>query len=372
MADPQPAQSDTAAEPGGVDQSRPSATSVAGKWLAGLGIGGFFIWLSARNWPIDKLFGGDLGSGLDARGRAALVSMAGTETTWSLAWSSLALVLASLFCIHWLRVLRWRQFLLAFGDASVAVCNRVGAIGFMAVFLLPFRLGEVVRPLLIARDTGIAFGTAAATIAVERVVDGLMVSLLLFVVLLGTPASQLERYPEVLIGGYVSLSVFGSAMVVLIATAVARDFTVKVLRGIIGVVSGGLADKIIGVATSFVDGMRVLKSPVAVAQFVGMTAIYWALAGGNWYVLADGFGIQLPIVAGYTMMCCVVVGMMIPNSPGNVGSFWYFMLLPAGLYGVASDTPAAIGFALWAWFLTMGQQAVFGIWGLWARARSTR
>lgn len=346
-----------------------SRASLALKWLISLALAGFFVWLTARKWPLDKLFGGDLSVGTDASGRTAIQLIDAGVVSWSFALVSLAGSLAIYFAIHWLRVIRWRQFLAAFAPAPLKVVNRVGAVGFMAIFLLPFRLGEVVRPLLIARHTDVPFGTAVATIAVERVVDGLMVSLLLFVVLLGTPDSQLARYPEVQYGGYVALSVFGGAMAVLIATAVARDLTIRILRTIVGTLSGGLADKIIGVATAFVDGIRVLHSPAAVIGFVAITAVYWAITALNIWVIGDGFGVQMPLVAGVTMTCCIVVGMMIPNTPGNVGSFWYFMLLPAGLYGIDPETPTTIGFALGVWFLTMANQAVYGTWGLWARQR---
>ncbi len=351
------------------EQSGSGRGSLLLKWAISLALAAFFIWLTARKWPLDKLFGGDLSLGADASERLALLQSNGHETVWSLALASLALSLALFFCIHWLRIIRWRQFLVNLGPAPLRTVNRVGAVGFMAIFLMPFRLGEVVRPLLISRHTGIPLGAAAATIAVERVVDGLMVSLLMFLVLMGLPEGQLDRYREVVIGGYVALAVFGGASVVLIATAVARDLTVKLLRTVIGAISEAIAEKIIAIATSFVDGIRVLGSPVAAAQFIGITAVYWCVTALNMWVIGDGFGVQMPIVAAFTMMCCVVVGMMIPNTPGNVGSFWYFMLLPAGIYGIDPETPAAIGFGLGVWFLTMGNQALYGIWGLWARRR---
>ena len=64
------------------------------------------------------------------------------------------------------------------------------------------------------------------------------------------------------------------------------------------------------------------------------------------------------------MMACVIVGMMIPNSPGNVGSFWYFLLLPLPLYGVGADNLQAIAFGLTVWLMQLIQQGLFGAWYL--------
>ena len=161
-------------------------------------------------------------------------------------------------------------------------------------------------------------------------------------------------------------------IVVLVATALAREWTTGVLRRLIGIISGGLADRIVGLATTFVDGLKVLRSPVALLEFLGLTMAYWALNGFGFWLMAQGFSIDAPLVGGYAMMCCVVVGMMIPNSPGNVGSFWYFMLLPTGLYGIDSGQSHVIGLALGLWFLLTIQVTAFGLWGLWMEARAGR
>lgn len=341
------------------------------RWAVGLAIGALFTWLSARNWPIDKLFSGSLGLDVDPAGRQLLVLVNDAGgVNWSLRLANLAGYVGCLGIIHFLRVLRWRPLLLAFAPAPFKVVNRIGAVGFMAVFMLPLRLGELVRPWLTHDDTGIPFGTGLSTIAVERVIDGLMVTLLLFGVLVQVPEAQLERYPQLLVGAYAALSIFGGATVVLIGTLVARTWTLQLLRTLIGVISKGLADKIIGLVTTFIDGLSVLKSPVAVLSFLGMTVLYWGMVGFGVWLMANGFGLDVPLIAGYAMMCCLVVGMMIPNSPGNVGSFWYFMLLPAGLYGVDTESPRAIGFGLGVWFVQTALVCVVGMWGLWARARA--
>ena len=151
------------------------------------------------------------------------------------------------------------------------------------------------------------------------------------------------------------------------AATAARDRTVSLLRRTIGLVSTGLAEKITHLALTFIDGLLILRSPAAVAQFFGVTAVYWGIVGVGYWIMASSFGLALPVVGGYAMMCCVVVGMMIPNSPGNVGSFWYFMLLPVGLWGVDAESTAAVGLGLIVWLSQTLQVCLFGLWGLWAR-----
>ncbi len=340
------------------------------RWAVGIGVGVLFTWLAARSWPVDKLFAGDLVLSREHGTASLLMRTDDGLTTWSLSLSHLFGYFVVLALIHFWRVLRWMPLVRPFAPVTFASLNRIGAVGFMAVFLLPLRLGELARPALLARDGKVPFGTGLTMIAVERVSDGLMVSLMLFGVLMTVPASALERAPAVGHAAVIAISVFSAAMAGLIAMSVARKQTTRLVQATFGRVSGALAARILGLLTTFIDGLRVLGSPAAVVQFVVLTAGYWLTNGFGIWLMARGFGLELPLSAGYTMMCCVVVGMMIPNSPGNVGSFWYFLLMPTGLYGVDAASPAAVAFALMVWLTQLIQVSVFGGIGAYARSRA--
>lgn len=348
------------------------------KWLAGLAVGALFTWLSARAWPMDKLFGGSLALGaLEGTWSLYLADRNTDAVLWSVKLWSMAVYFLVLSAIHWMRVLRQKPLLAPYADVSVAELNRTGAVGFMSVFLLPLRLGEFVRPLLLTRpgttqSGGVPFGASLASVALERVLDGLLVSGLLFFVLLGVPEATIERFPQVRVGAWGALGVFGGALVALSCTFLARDWTVATVRALLGRVSPGLADKVVGLLTAFVDGLKLLQSPWHVAQFLILTGVYWAINGVGVYTIAHGFGLDIPLSGAYAMVACIVVGMMIPNAPGNVGSFWYFLLLPAGLWGIRSDTPSAAAFGLGVWLMQTLQVTAFGLWGSWADARAHR
>lgn len=353
----------------------PSQRQVWLRWLAGLAVGALFTWWSAKSWPLDALLGGTLSIGNDQHGHLSLQSVhAQGGQIWAVEVSAIGVYALFLTVIHWLRVLRWKPLLEPYASVPLRALNRVGAVGFMAVFLLPLRLGELTRPLMLARQGAghkpVRFAAGLGTIALERVLDGLLVTGLLFVVLQEIHPLTLARFPQVQVGAWASLGVFTVALGGLVATLVAREFTLRWTRRIIGAVSQGLADKVIGLVTAFVDGLAVLKSPWHVVQFIGLTVVYWGVNGLGVWLFARGFGLQMPIVAAYAMMSCVVVGMMIPNAPANAGSFWTFLLLPAGLYGVDDQAPRTVAFALGLWFAQTAQVAVFGIWGSWADARA--
>ena len=113
---------------------------------------------------------------------------------------------------------------------------------------------------------------------------------------------------------------------------------------------------------AFLGGLRALPSVSAFAWFVFLTFVYWGINGVAVWVMAKAFYLPVDLIGGYAMMACVVVGMMIPNSPGNVGSFWYFLLLPLPLYGVPDASTQAIAFGIMVWWLQVLQQGAFGAW----------
>ena len=70
--------------------------------------------------------------------------------------------------VLWARTLRWRILLRPLGDVPLYPAWSATVIGFGAGGVLPFRLGELVRPALIARKTGMKMSAALSTIVLER------------------------------------------------------------------------------------------------------------------------------------------------------------------------------------------------------------
>ena len=98
--------------------------------------------------------------------------------------------------------------------------------------------------------------------------------------------------------------------------------------------------------------------------FTSVTIIYWLINGYGYYAMTRAFGYDFGMIMGFALMAAVVIGMMIPNPPGNVGTFWYFLLLPMTVYGVTGASVQAIVFALFVWFIQMAQMTIFGVYFL--------
>jgi hypothetical protein len=241
----------------------------------------------------------------------------------------LAGYLGLLVVVHVCRAWRWKYLLEPIGVRLspvrlLAICS----VGFMAVLALPARLGELVRPALI-RKKGEVSGTAAlGTIAVERIADGLMISLMVFVMLFARGPGAPPWW------AYISLGVFASALVFLIFALRKPEATVRFATrvSLLQWLAPKVAVKIETGLLSMISGFIVLDDKKNLLLFGVWTAAYWIANGFSLYVLALGFDLDLSLVGAFATMGLVAVGIILPNTPGLVGQYHAFAKVGLLLY----------------------------------------
>lgn len=300
--------------------------------LLSVAIGAFFIWLS-----LDRLVA-DIGE--EVGGGSVWREMLGAFS--HLSWWHIVGYVMLFLGVHVVRIVRWHLQLRPLGVQSFGKVFRVGAVGLAAIIVMPLRLGEFVRPWLLSRETKVSFSAALGTSVVERVVDGLCVSLMLFVTL---------TRPGIHASGFVTRAAwvcFGVFLSVLIAVALfawQRAFAESLVRNTVGRVSPRVSDKITGLFEGFVDGVATLKSGGALAPYVLLTVVYWTLNSFSVWFWASAFGFDLPLIAGFGLVAILVVGIMVPAGPGFFGNFQLFLGEGLKLY-VPAVSIGAVGFAM--------------------------
>jgi hypothetical protein len=245
------------------------------------------------------------------------------------------------------RALRWNYLLAPLGARIPSgPLLAISSVGFMAILALPARLGEFVRPGLM-RKRGISASAALGTVAVERIVDGLLVSLFVFGAFFALRGPHSPRW--MMPTAYAALGVFALAMIFLIGALKWPEKSVRFwLRlSLIPRVSPRLASLIERKALDMIRGFEVMRDTRNLVAFVLWSLVYWVCNGLGVYVLARGFGLDLTLVGGFATMGLCAVGITLPNSPGLVGQFQWFTLLGLSLYlpGAATKGNAIYGTA---------------------------
>jgi len=99
-----------------------------------------------------------------------------------------ALTLGTVSLALFVRAMRWRVLLRAEGKVPVPLAFWATAAGYFGNNLLPARAGEVVRTLMVSRQSGLGKAFVLTTALSERVMDGIVLISISAVVLITLPA----------------------------------------------------------------------------------------------------------------------------------------------------------------------------------------
>ncbi len=277
-------------------------------------IGGFFLWLAARDLPFDQI-----GGYLEQADMAHLGLWAGV------------FVLVYAIC-HGARIFRWSYLVRPLGgNVESMTVHRVCTVGFTAIILLPLRLGELVRPYLLARRTELPMSGVLATAVVERVIDGLLMTGLLFLTLAFYTGDRATGFATS--AGLIAAAIFVPALLVCLLAFWRKEWTLRTLRRIGRPISKGLTDKATGMLDDFIEGFRGLLEADQVGRYLWVTALYWFTNIVSMWLLARmGFGLEVTMWEMATVLPILVIGIMIPAGPGLAGNFEYFMAKGLALF----------------------------------------
>ncbi|MCE9579522.1 MAG: flippase-like domain-containing protein [Deltaproteobacteria bacterium] len=248
-------------------------------------------------------------------------------------WPYLAGYIALLAVTHFCRAWRWNNLLAPIGvRVPHGRLLAISSVGFMAILALPARLGEFVRPALIRKQGEVSASAALGTVAVERIVDGLIISVFVFGAFLSLWSSSSPRWMMPV--GFASLGIFGAALVFLIFALRRPEATVRwcLRMSLIERFAPRIARVLEVKLLEMFRGFGVLRDRKNLAIFGAWSLVYWIANGFSLWVLARGFHLDLSVMGAFATMGVVAVGITLPNSPGMVGQYQWFTLLGLSLY----------------------------------------
>ena len=206
----------------------------------------------------------------------------------------------------------------------------IGLVGFSAVFFAPLRLGEMVRPYLIARDGEVTFVQAVGTVAAERIIDGLVLVLLTAAAFgLSTPLSPLPNrvgalpipvslVPSTLLFATV---LFTLAFLTMAAFYVAREPARRLVKSVVGLVSERLADFCSGLVERLAQGFAFLPSWKVSGPFMRDTLLYWCVGATAQWALLWGVGLDPTPAQAFVALGVIGLGSLLPAGPGFFGAY---------------------------------------------------
>jgi uncharacterized protein (TIRG00374 family) len=225
--------------------------------------------------------------------------------------------IAVYFGAVWARTWRWHYMLRHIKSVSLTRLFPIVVIGYMGNNVYPARAGEVLRSYMLRRKAGVPVSVSLATVVLERLFDGLVMLLFVFVTL---PFAPLPASYTALVTFFSVL--FFLALIVFLVLALRPARMSRVYAWFVDrVVPIGLRPRIHGLFDRFVEGLQSLRSPRELALiFFSSTLIWLTETTKYWFVMqAFPFHVSFPVL----MLMTAVVNLFttLPSTPGYVGTF---------------------------------------------------
>ena len=266
-----------------------------------------------------------------------------------------------------LRAARWQLILSSNKKIGFLSSYHPLIIGFMINCILPGRVGEIARPVILKKKDNVPFSTGLATVVAERIFD-LFILIILFIFFLSTakidPNLMIEfgnynlnsETLETVFSGMIKLSVLLFAGIIIIGFDTTRKIInriIMVMPSLLFFLGSSLKKKIqdkvctpvVYIVENFASGFSFIKSPKLICICIIFSVIIWALSSFSYYVFSIGCpGINLSFTELTSVMLIVCFFIALPSAPGFWGLWEAGGVFAMLLFGVPEREAA--GFTL--------------------------
>jgi hypothetical protein len=239
------------------------------------------------------------------------------------------------------RTWRWHYLLRPIKSVPLRELFPIVTIGYMGNNIYPARAGEVLRSYVLKKHSGVSVSASLATVVIERLFDGVVMLLFVFVSL-----PRLEMMPDwlrqiVLLGSVV----FFTALIVFFVLAAKPERVQSLYRWLIEKIFPiKFQGRVHGFADRFMVGLSALRRERDVLMIFFTSLVIWLLETVKYWFVMHAFPFEVSFYALLMMNGVVNLATTIPALPGHVGTFDAPGIAILTAYGV--DKPIATGYTL--------------------------
>lgn len=245
----------------------------------------------------------------------------------------------------WARSWRWHYTLRHFKPVPVWRLYPLVCIGYFGNNIYPFRAGEVIRSYVLRQREGIAISSSLATVLIERVFDGLV--MLLFVFLALPIAPNLPVYYRNFVSGVTILLIAATILFIWMAMRpqrMARVYTWWADR----LLPQPIRQRTDDLYTRFMAGLQSLSSGYDVLMIFGTSVVIWLMETVKYWFVMHAFAFQVSFLALMLMNGLVNLATTLPSAPGYIGTFDLPGIRVLQTFGVNPSLAASYTFTLHA------------------------
>lgn len=285
------------------------------------------------------------------------------RSEWSNVWEAfgrvqyLYLIPLSMITAYsiYIRCQRWQLLLKPLGHVPMLPLFSATCIGFFCNMVLPLRVGEVVRPVLLGRRVGKPIHGVLGSVLLERLLD--MVTILIF---LGVVIALVPISPNIRRGGLAFVVLAATAIPLVVALQRRHPLALRFMGYVFSLLPERLRSSADAGLNGFIDGLQGIQGGMALLRIALYSLYLWTAIAS---VFAIGFiacGLPVPLVSGSLAMVTVVAGAVsAPSTPGFMGTFQLGCVAALTLFGITKAE--AMPYAIVVWAVQWLTQVVLGV-----------
>ncbi|HPS38245.1 MAG TPA: lysylphosphatidylglycerol synthase transmembrane domain-containing protein [Candidatus Cloacimonadota bacterium] len=258
---------------------------------------------------------------------------------------------------YFVRSVRWNLLIPREANVSVFRSWLYSNGGNFINYMIPIRLGELVKAWFIRRNHGLQIMKTLPSIFIDKTFDTIGI----FFVLITIPFLAIKLTTSMIILLGILLLVFVLSLVLILVAAFHQEGVIALFRKWFSKLPSRVGSKLISYMEIFIRGLNILEHHWTILfSAVLLTAVGVALDGTYFYLLFRAFSVNYPFVLvlfGYTL---INLSYAIPQPPAQLGSNEWMMIIIFSIgFGLTKESASAI--MVFAHVLTALIMSILGI-----------
>jgi uncharacterized membrane protein YbhN (UPF0104 family) len=248
-------------------------------------------------------------------------------------WNWVCAAVACDIAVYLLQGLRWKLLLRPIAQVPFMQAVEAIYVGLFTNEVFPLRAGELIRCFLLSKSAGLPLSVTFASALIERIFDGVwLISFFMFCL-------RLRRLPGVLLsGGYVLAALIVVLGLVLGYAMYARKQSL---------------DLVFGLSwprwfNTLIEDLHLIGHSRYLYFSFMVSGLYLAAQVLPIYGLARAYNLNVPWTASFAAMVLLRLSAVIPQAPGNIGSFHWVAARAFIMFGLDGQLARRFSLILWA------------------------
>lgn len=235
-----------------------------------------------------------------------------------------------------LRAVRWRYLL--GNHIPQAKLLHIQNVGQMLTQLLPFRLGDVARAVLVGQQPGLSVPQGITTMVVERLLDMLLMVFLLPLALLQIDALPTWLRQAALFSGMATVGL----IVFLMVMANKRPLAHKLLAWLASKLAWLQSKKLHKQLDSLLDGLHAFTRWRTALTLLGLSVLTWLPVVLAYNAALQAVHLPPSLLTATFIMIAGAFAVAAPSSPGQIGVFHMGIIAAMTTLGQPAEAAASL------------------------------